>query len=235
MQSFNRFEFKYIIPHFEARAIKTELLLSGMQPDVHAAKNENHSYIVNSLYFDTPRFDDYADKAGGFLKRKKIRIRIYTPKLTPSTSEIWLEKKEKYEMVVSKRRMPLSHAMYDTLIRGPYLHALKGHHTFDELITQSMKPVMEVRYQREPLLWPTQQNLRITFDSHIEAAKNSDLRLTRLFHNVAPGRTVMEVKFLGALPFWFRKLLKEFDLRRSSFSKYVEAVETVYRNHPIPR
>jgi len=234
MQQFHRFEFKYIITPIKAIAIRNRLLAIGMRHDP-AARSEKHTYVVNSLYFDTPRAEDYSDKAGGFLRRKKIRIRIYTPKLTPDTSEIWLEKKEKYEMLISKHRIQLNHSTYNALIRGPYLAAIKGDHAFDDLITQSMHPHIEVRYLREPFIWPQQSNFRITLDSHIEAAKNADLRLTRVFRDMLPNKIVMEVKFLGVLPYWYKNLLKEFDLERTPFSKYGRAVEKIYQHHPIPR
>ena len=212
MQQFRRFEFKYIITPTEAMAIRNRLLSVGMQYD-SAARGENHTYIVNSLYFDTPRADDYYDKAGGFLRRKKIRIRIYTPKLIPETPEIWLEKKEKYDTLTSKKRIELSQDAYNALIHGPYLPILKNEHEFDVMITESMRPHIEVRYLREPLVWPHQSNLRITFDSHIEATKNSDLRLSRVFREVLPKQIVMEVKFLGALPFWFHQKIPEFSFQ----------------------
>jgi len=234
MQQFQRFEFKYIITPTEATIIRNMLLKFGMQHDPAASK-ENHTYTVNSLYFDTPRVEDYADKAGGFLERKKVRIRIYTPKLTRETPQIWLEKKEKYEMLISKRRTPLTYDSYNALVSGSYLSAIKGKDEFYDLVRESMRPHIEVRYLREPLIWPQQSNLRITFDAQIEAAKNSDLRLTRLFQKVLPGKVVMEVKFLGALPYWYHKILKEFNLERTAFSKYGRSVETIYKYHPIPR
>lgn len=167
--------------------------------------------------------------------RKKIRIRIYESKLTEKTKEIWLEKKEKHEMLISKKRILLSRESYDALIHGPYLRAIENEHTFDEIISGSMRPHIEVRYKREPFIWPHQNNLRVTFDSQIETAKNSDLRLTRVFRDVLSKKVVMEVKFLAALPYWFRHLLKDFNLERTSFSKYGRAVEKIYQYHPIPR
>ncbi len=233
-QGIRRFEFKYIISPLEARGIRNRLLAVGMTHDSNAS-GPNNSYIVNSLYFDTPTLEDYSDKDDGFLERKKIRIRIYTPKLTQETKEIWLEKKEKYEMLIFKRRVLLTLDAYDAIMRGSYLSAIKGVSEFYDLIRESMRPHIEVRYVREPLIWPQQSNVRITFDSNIEAAKNSDLRLTRLFRHVLVGKTIMEVKFLGALPYWYHKILKDFNLERTPFSKYGRAVETIYRYHPIPR
>ena len=57
--------------------------------------------------------------------RKKIRIRIYSPKLTEATEGIWLEKKEKHDMVISKKRIRLTYESYNALIHGPYLKVIE--------------------------------------------------------------------------------------------------------------
>lgn len=243
MQIFNRYEFKYPIPQILERTITDLVNHQGMEPDPRSIGLENNTYPVTSLYFDSPRMEDYADKAGGFLSRKKIRVRIYAQKLTPSTSELWLERKDKYDMKISKRRIALDHDLYDNLIGGKEkslysrikekeVHAAA---IFYPIFSENMKPAIIVRYERAPLISRRFSDLRITFDSNIEACQSNDLGYTRFMVPVAQGKTIMEVKFTHLLPYWFHSLIEQFGLVRQTFSKYANGVEAVYKYHPIPR
>ena|SRR3989344_3359229 len=234
-QAFRRYEFKYILDRNTAWAIRAMLFAHGMEHDPSAKRHLSQNYAVTSLYFDSPTMGDYSDKAGGFLQRKKIRTRIYEPRLTENTKEIWLEKKSKHEMLISKIRAPLTHQEYARIIHGDFLETVKNHPVFLPLMAQSMRPVAIVRYVREPLVYPHQQNLRITFDSHIETCKSRDLENQCFMQPVTRGETIMEVKFSHALPYWFRKIQGEFHISRSAFSKYGRSIESLYRYHPIPR
>lgn len=235
MQEFTRYEFKYLLDETTAAAIRARLLRFGLEPDPESMKYPDNTYPVTSLYFDTPMLDDYHDKAGGFLRRKKIRVRIYTPMLTDATPEIWLEKKEKYEMLVSKKRVLLTPGDYDNLLYGSRLELVKNHPTFLPLLTNGMRPAVMVRYLREPLVSLHQSNLRITFDSFLEACQTNDLCFPMPMTSIAKDAIIMEVKFSLALPYWFRLLLSDFHLRRQSFSKYGESVEALSSFHPVPR
>ncbi|MEK7481104.1 MAG: polyphosphate polymerase domain-containing protein [Patescibacteria group bacterium] len=233
MQQFTRYEFKYQITPAVAEAIRARLLRFGMEPDPESAKYPHHIYPVTSLYFDTPTMSDYHAKAGGFLRRKKIRVRIYAPYLI--VHPIWLEKKEKHEMLVSKKRVRLTQEDYDNLLYGSRLALVQNHPLFLPLLTDGMRPTAMVSYQREPFISPYQSNLRITFDAHIEACLTHDLRVPMPMTAIAKDSVIMEVKFSFGIPFWFRLILAEFNLRRQSFSKYGEAMEALYRFHQIPR
>lgn len=239
MQYFRRFEFKYVLAQTIAPVLYKHLLKANMVADAHGA-----SYPVTSLYFDSPRLEDYADKAGGFLKRKKVRVRIYTPTLTDNTKEIWLEEKMKFEMKISKKRVLLTRKNYDELTAGSRLslyrtlYKEKHEHVesiFASLTRGNMKPHIIVRYNRAPLISQKYSDLRITFDQNIEACQNGDLSYTRFMRPVAPGKTIMEVKFSTFLPPWFKDFLRQYELTRESFSKYANSVEVLYRHHPIPR
>lgn len=291
MQQFTRYEFKYLLNETAAAAIRARLLRFGLEPDPESMKYPRNTYPVTSLYFDTPTLDDYHDKAGGFLRRKKIRVRIYAPYLagrsaaffsrlnpafssiasprhggarkdglgsdadeknaaspplngdkdkkqnvTPSPKqEIWLEKKEKYEMLVSKKRVLLTLKDYDNLLYGSRLDLVKNHPLFFSLLTHGMRPTAMVRYLREPFVSPHQSHLRITFDSSLETCQTNDLRFPQPMMPIAKSAIIMEVKFSLGLPYWFRLLLSDFHLRRQSFSKYGESVEALSSFHPVPR
>jgi SPX domain protein involved in polyphosphate accumulation len=244
MEQFSRYEFKYPMSTSQAQAISRDLRALGMEPDPFSARNADHRYTVSSLYFDSVRMNDYGEKAGGFLKRKKNRIRIYTPQLDESTTEIWLEQKGKYEMRVSKDRVRLSREQYDDLVNGFTYKTFRSlatsehqatRHIFYSLFAEAMRPKIFVRYTREPLFSPKWKDLRITFDTNIEACETTSLCYPRFMHRVSPGTVVMEVKFSVLLPGWLKNIIQSYNLERTTFSKYGLSVESIYRYHPIPR
>lgn len=239
---FSRFEFKYPMSAAAARGALSALLRYGMVRDPYAIKTPDGSYTVTSLYFDTPGAEDYYDKVGGFLARKKIRVRIYDGMLCARTAPIALEEKAKYDMAVRKNRVSLTHDEYDLLRTGiyaPIAEPRKGDAEFlrilSLIIRGRMRPRIAVRYRRLPLILPNNTNMRITLDSELEACQTNDLRYTQAMRPVQRGRTVMEVKYRGMLPAWFREVLSELGLRRDAFSKYALSLESNNVLIPLPR
>lgn len=241
-QLFNRYEFKYPLPDHVAQAILPVLLHYGMKLDPSVQKHGNHFYTVNSLYFDSPLRDDYYDKAGGFLNRKKIRIRIYEDILTPKIDEIWLEKKLKRDMHVAKKRICIPFEHYEELIKGSRAHMFAlykdspyGTELLTDIIQQNMRPHVAVQYKRVPLIVPGSSDLRITLDSDIQACFSSNLCYSPAMARVHSGTTVIEVKFSTLIPSWLKSLITRYGLQRASFSKYTNSVETLRTYNPLPR
>ena len=241
-QQFNRYEFKYPMPDALATGIKTLVLRYGMQPDFIAERRPENSYPVTSLYFDSPVLGDYYDKAGGFLARKKIRVRIYTPSLTADTPEIWLEKKAKYDMRIAKSRILLLPEEYRTLLNGSRTAILRYCDKTERakdiaytIIRHQMKPNLVVRYKRAPLVARESADFRVTFDSAMETCFSHDLCYAPAMKHMRPGITIMEIKFSSILPSWFKDILRRYNLERASFSKYANALETLRTYNPLPR
>ena len=68
--------------------------------------------------------------------------------------------------------------------------------------------------------------MRVTFDRHIEAMENDNLFYAgHDWADVLPAGAIMELKFNGTMPFYIGAVIREFNLERSSFSKYCQAVE----------
>ena len=241
-QLFNRYEFKYPMPDHVARSVLPYLLQHGMQLDPSVKKHGADSYTVNSLYFDSPLLDDYYDKAGGFLRRKKLRVRIYEPLLTSTTDEIWLEKKLKHDMHVAKKRIRIPFEHYKELLEGSrarlyalYRDTRYAPEILEHFLREKLRPHAMVRYQRAPLYTDDLLNIRVTLDSNIEACFSRDLCYPRSMTRVYPGTTVMEVKFSTLVPSWLKTLIRRLQLERASFSKYTNAVETLRKYNPLPR
>jgi len=244
MELFKRFEFKYRVQDALVPAVRDALISFGMVEDNEAKKYGTGFYIVNSLYFDSIALRDYYDKSGGFIDREKIRMRMYGTHLSDESKHVWLENKMKHDMTISKKRGRLTIAEYDLIRISPQKFITdtslpKEYDTVKtiakKIIDRSMKPHLLVRYKRIPLVSKTAPHFRVTFDSNIESCQKGDLRYNYAMYRVAPGTTIMEVKFNVFLPPWFRKVLGEFGLKREAFSKYAYGLDAVRELNPLPR
>lgn len=240
MSNIKRFEFKYPIPDSKVKFVVEELKKYGMKVDPYAF-SEDGSYIVNSIYFDSWGFADYLDKMGGFLSRRKIRLRAYEDKINSDTKKIWLEIKNKHNMMINKERVVLSYNDCSDLIgsflvisKNSYLHKDS---VFKKAVThilmEGLSPKIAVRYKRKPLVFDGLGYFRITFDSDIEACKIYGLTYNDKMLSVAKGVTVMELKYDKFVPKWFSSVVKKFDLERDTFSKYALSVDKVNKYKPL--
>lgn len=237
-----RFEFKYILTPHEARVAEGFVRSAGMHEDDKAPLG---FYPVTSLYFDTPHRGDYHDKSGGFLRRTKIRARIYAPRLTPEINEIWLEEKARHDAVTRKSRALLSQESFKRLLQKGAPALLRSLPVGDKegalpllskIILGARQPALLVQYLRRPYVGFFQgERVRITFDYNLRVCAKPDLWYPFSWIPIEPNRVVMEVKFKSELPKWFGTLIKFLELERVSISKYGRAVEAVRSLHPIPR
>lgn len=238
----SRFEFKYILDPIQEQALRSAVN-HFMQPDPTAEKKGGW-YYVTSLYFDTPKLMDYYDKSGGYLMRKKLRARIYEPSLRPETPEIWLEIKKKYDMSFQKSRVLISHEDWHNLHAREFTKLLSAprqekektavHEFLWYLLQEGRRPSFFIRYVRHPYRDP-HSDLRITFDSRIEAYRHADLYAPTFPKRIHNG-TIMEVKFSdNRLPAWLAAALRMHNLSRGAFSKYGVSIERLYSYNSLPR
>jgi len=240
---FSRFEFKYLIPEALIPAIEGDLLAAGMKKD-----SAGNPYTVTSLYFDTPYFSDYNDKSGGFLRRKKVRARIYGQSLNALASPgIWLELKEKYDMRIFKRRVAITREEWQ---KFPYLlqnpRELLGRFgqpeqkIFSEFRFEMLRgtriPSVIVSYNRKAISKIIAgQKIRMTLDYGLKAARPSLDLETRHSRKVMPGWGVLEVKYERFLPAYVNILIQKYSLQRDAYSKYARGLETIRRYSPLPK
>lgn len=214
-----RFEFKYLVDPHTAEAVKQDLLRFGMKPD------SPHCYKVASLYYDSPNLYDYHDKAGGFLNRKKFRFRVYHENFE-GAGHGWLEIKRKQDAQNRKTRIFVPQNKIGKLLRSGVQSILElegidkqiKNEALSDYVRFAYRPNIIVRYDRQAFADHTKK-ARISFDSRLEACKwnytcyNSPITAVR-------DEPIMEVKFNFALPFWFNRLIRKFDLKRTTCSKY---------------
>jgi len=246
--TFFRFEFKYPVPYSLIPSIESDLINMGFEKD--SPSLANGFYYVSSIYFDTPTLSDYSDKVGGFLNRKKVRARIYAQELQqsdPDAPTIWLEIKEKHDMVINKRRVAITPAEWIGLLEShnyaydKILSRLKNPEDsiFSEFIyliaSQARKPYVVVQYKRRALHYYSEKKpVRVTLDYDIRAEKNSSFCETPS-ENVSRDMAVIELKFTKTLPWPIKFVIEKYNLRRDAYSKYAHSVDTIRRLYPISR
>lgn len=233
-EKFKRYEIKYILDTVTAIKVRDFIEAIGMERDKNAPTK---GYTVTSLYFDSIGLDDYYDKAGGYLARKKVRARIYGRDLGDNISDVHLEVKHKRNMFVAKDRIAIDKSEWEEFINGTNDKILDdfGLHS----LVDGRVPTVVVRYKRDAYEERFMDRVRITFDTDIEYVSGEETAMEKSESYdtipVSPDDTVMEIKFSGALPWWFRLMVRKFDLKREANSKYAMAVDAAYTYSPLPR
>lgn len=248
INSFFRFEFKYPISEHNMMPIEEDLRNAGMTPDCHTPGED--SYTVSSLYFDTVDFSDYYDKLGGFRDRKKIRARIYDEFLSVNTSGVWLEVKEKADMVVFKKRICVDVDEWNNFLGSGFnvskLISVGGSDESSDLLkkigydihSRGRRPHVLIAYRRKPYAYTWNINrFRVTLDSNIRSCRASNFpEATPLFSRIKiPQDAVMEIKYNNFIPPFMGHIIKKYNLNRDAYSKYALGFEATRRFNPIKK
>lgn len=196
------------------------LFSSILMPD---SFSKNGSYLVRSLYFDTPDDKDFIQKITEQNVRRKIRMRIYNPKDT----KVKMELKQKENIFQKKRSLTISKEEALQIIDGQYSVLLNYEDAFAAelyslMSTEVYKPKSIVEYQRYALM-AKENNIRLTFDSKIRATESSfDLFSDNLSLNpVFPyDKVIFEVKYDKFMLGYISDIISGINERNISSSKY---------------
>ena len=131
--------------------------------------SKNGSYMVRSLYFDTPDDKDFFEKMTEQNLRRKIRMRVYNP----NDTVVKLELKQKENIFQRKRSLVISKEDALQIIDGRFSALLHYQDEFAAelyaiMSTEIYRPKSIVEYQRYAFL-AKENNIRLTFDSVIKA------------------------------------------------------------------
>ncbi len=222
----SRFEHKYRIGEGLAAQIQ-QIAGFHVDPDDHSLDG---AYPVNSLYFDTPRNDDAKETDDGIALRSKVRLRCYTQTPRPP---YFLELKQRFGSSITKTRVQLDPEDAERMSHGqpPVVAYRKGTRgkaldTIREVIDhRQMTPRAWVRYRRQAWVSPWGDGARMTIDRAIETqdlehCSSSGLGSAGWVYVEPDPRPVLELKFFGAAPRWMQRLAHDFELERTSCSKY---------------
>lgn len=209
---FDRIEKKYILNKNQFEEIKN-ILKENMNTDPY----HKGEYTISSVYLDTDNFDLIRTSLEKPAYKEKVRLRSYN---VPSLDDkVFLEIKKKYNGHGNKRRIGLTLKEAYEFIEGKIkLDSQKAKELKYILEHNNLKQKIYIAYDR---LAFEQNDFRVTLDYNIRY-RTEDLQLeigdsgNLLDKNIY----LMEAKASYAYPIWFIKILDEYKLYPSSFSKY---------------
>ena len=239
IRRFNRFELKYLLP-IEAVGPFRHALGAYLRPDSYG--DDEGTYAVSSLYYDSPGYRFYWEKMEGIKFRRKLRIRHYETQaeLTLDT-RVFVEIKQRLDRVTQKRRAVLT---YRDALRLCNERVIPDHRPQDRSVIEeihslvwqyNVRPTSLVSYLRQAYIGADYDvGLRITFDTNLRY-RPRDLQLhSRCMGHfmVPPGIVVMEIKVNERIPYWLTELVGKHNFRLVRVSKYCQSLEAGDR---VPR
>lgn len=221
------FEMKFLVD--EGRAADIMIWArEHLDADPHADPQLGDGYHVNSLYLDTPHFDVY-HRADSF-RQRKYRLRRYG-----CEGLVWCELKRKRRGLVRKRRISVDELDLSFRLTSMNEADWEGDWFRSQLDVQCLRPVCQVTYQRFARMKATDEGpMRLTIDSRLTARLCHDWLVPsnpldevpqRLGTPLLNDQRILELKFRGAMPLMFQRLVEEQQLQVTSFSKYRTSVE----------
>lgn len=213
---FERYEKKYLITVGQKEALLGRIA-SQIVPDVYP------TYTISNIYYDTDDYRLIRNSLEGPAYKEKLRMRSYGR--VSANDTVFVELKKKYRGVVYKRRTDMPYAaacdfLRTGLVPDPQTQIRREIGYF---LTQTyVTPKAAISYDREAFCGIRDPELRITFDTniHFDDKVFSLECLPGGPDILSPGTCLMEIKFLGVLPFRLAHTLSEYGIYPQSFSKY---------------
>jgi hypothetical protein len=229
-----RFELKYLVREETARRVR-EFISSYLEIDEFGATQPNFSYPIHSLYLDSDALSLYWHTINGNKNRFKLRLRFYDG---AAGSPVYFEIKRRMNDAILKQRGAVRRECVDWLLAGhlpdqPHLISpepkdLVALQRFCQLMNEHQaRPKAHVAYLREAWISPHNNAVRVTMDRHVRCEPDASARLSTEMNNpvVVFGKSViLELKFTGHFPDWFRELVRIFNLAQCSAAKYADGV-----------
>jgi hypothetical protein len=218
------YEIKFLLSESEAREVERRLR-SRMALDPHADPAMGNTYLVTSVYFDTPAFDVFRRSEG--FRRRKFRVRQYG-----SAPTVFLEQKTKSQQRVRKRRTAVP--IEELPVLDGAANGWPGAWFGARLTARGLRPVCRVSYQRLAFVGASPDGpLRLTFDraAHGAAADGAQPKRVANGSTLLNDEVIAEFKFLGAMPAVFKSVIEGLQLTSRPVSKYRRCVEAVGLAH----
>lgn len=241
-----RYELKYVLPvrlrkrlleivrpHVRPDPFAGPLDPQWLSPDVPRPEEDWRGYVVRTLYFDTPRLDDYRERLAEARVRHRLRARTYGS--FGEGNPVYLEDKRKYDdqVIKARTRLPSADVWATSRSAEPWRLQLDGltgtaarlARRFDRLVGDGHRRCVSlVVYARETWVGARDTSyVRFTLDYNVRSRTSPDP--WELFADpdtllIPPDHMVMELKFDGMRPAWMRKLSSLLALRAEPVTKY---------------
>lgn len=247
-----RYELKYTIP-FEYIEPISEFVSVYCSLDKYSEKSDDYFYQINNLYFDSPNYLFLRRRIEHNANRFNMRIRSYAD--NPGTL-YFLEIKHKIGDVIRKYRsmgndnmwfMPFIYSGHEAKLNFRNETEKKNRLLFERLLqTYRAGPKVLTQYRRKAYVSEVDDYARVTFDVNLRCMREERYNLNPFEDQMVscdaevifdPGCSViLELKCQTTkVPLWMLDLIKYFNLRRRSFSKYMTGIFEVFQmNHYDP-
>jgi len=226
-----RHEIKYHVSESKARAL-AGFVQAHIPLDRYCKARGGEAYPIVSLYLDSHNLQLCRESLEGHKNRFKLRIRSYTddPKYP-----LFFEIKRRMNTIILKDRARVKHCDTASLISGLALPP-HDYNTDHETLRQfrlyvnsiNAGPVIKIRYMREAYEGDSHNRVRVTFDRQLafKAGHSPDVLFNGHRWQHHPDISViLEIKFTGHYPAWLHRLVRTFNLRQQSMSKYARSIE----------
>ena len=238
-----RYELKYMIPLEYVEPI-TDFISLYCSLDYHSetAKADNYFYSVNSLYFDTPRYEFLKQRIAGQAHRVNMRARTYGDGSKPP---YFLEIKQRMGIpgVVRKYRATVADEEWPSLLTDPNFRIADTDSAKERAnkelflrlaISNAIEPKILTKYQRRAFFSTVDEYVRVTMDANMQYRKQDDYNLASTHgmtnydnetvyavNTASDANVVLEIKCnIGEVPQWVLSLVNLFELKQQAFSKY---------------
>ncbi len=203
--------------------------------DYYSQVSPQNSYMINSLYFDSPNFEFLRRKEAGIEPSCSMRVRSYGEKpKAPYFTEIKIKKNDFSNKLRAKIQSENWAEYIQTGETPPGLDPVSASYYqrfISLLMTYSLEPKVLTQYRRKAYLSEIDDYARITFDHSLRYQWEDGW-------NVIPNESMMcnydheeifdhpqdcvilELKAEKRIPIWMVELIKKFELTRSGFSKF---------------
>ncbi len=241
-----RYELKYHIPFDMIKPI-SDFILPYCSLDKYSEKEKDSFYQINNLYFDTPFFTFLKNRIERCENRFNIRIRSYGEK---PKAPYFFEIKQKSGEIIKKSRFCYGSESIDHFFHAGSTenHGLKNSENknidfFKSLvISYNAEPKILTQYKRKAFISDMDDYARVTFDIGLKCMEENTFNVTPDNSRMVPYdaetifeegcNTILELKcYTSNVPFWMIDLIREFNLTRGSFSKYMNGILNVMKEY----
>lgn len=234
-----RYELKYLI-HMDMVEPISRFAEMYCDMDHYSKISPDHYYTINSLYFDSDTYSIYNFKQTSPVDRVSLRIRSYGDDPQPP---YFFEVKHKHNQIVKKLRGKVFaenlEEFYLNFGADPKDLASKSSEALRQFLYWSYNfqasPKVLTQYRRKAYISNVDDYARVTFDrdlrQHLEPNWNVKPRESDLVHydnseifEDAESLVILELKSTTRIPYWIIDLIRFFDLKRESISKFENAM-----------
>jgi hypothetical protein len=228
-----RHELKYHISESTAEAI-VQYIRPYLPLDRYCKLQRSRNYPIVSLYLDSSDLQLCKESLGGQKNRYKLRVRSYTDE--PDYPRFF-EIKRRINSIIMKSRARVMTRDVPILLRGMPLPP--QNYTADtDTINQFQlymnniraKPTVLIRYTRQAYEGGSENKVRVTFDRDLAyyITHEPEVRLGGVGwqrNHFTTGGVILEIKFTDRYPMWLSQMVKYFNLRHQSISKYASSIK----------